>query len=152
MGVRIQSLSMERVLAAYLRARRVKLLADGQPQAAILMLSPEALLPVIAMHAEMAAKELFGKDATLGVQYRQDEAAMFGVYAKVPPIQSDMQGVMRALMFVYATNKVFQIKPGEHIECQPIYDHYRNGSLAGMLDNPDARVEWPLATAAALQH
>jgi hypothetical protein len=147
MTAQIQSLSMERVLASYLRARRVKLLADGQPQAAILMLSPEALLPVVAMHAEMAVKELFGRQVSLGVQFRPDDAAMFGVYAKVPPIRSDVQSVLRALMFIYATNKVFQITAGQHIECQPIYDHYRNGSLAGMLDNPDARVEWPLATA-----
>lgn len=129
-------------MAAYCRSRKCRFFIDGQPQPAFRVLSPELFLPVVALQAELAARVMFGREASLGTQFVADGDALLGVFARVAPIRADDGSVLRALLFTHSVNKVFGIEEGARIECAPVYEEYRDGAMARLAQG---EIKWPLA-------
>jgi hypothetical protein len=146
----MRSCTISRLLATMSRQLSCRYTVDGQPQSSLLLLAPEALLPVLAFHASLRARYLLGRD--IGVDIRPDSSALLGMYADVPPVRDDPQSVIRALFFVDALKKVFGVHDGEggrwiNVECLPVYEHYKNGFLPPEEVSQDSQEgpQWPLA-------
>lgn len=129
-------------MAVYCRSRKCRFYVDGQPQPVFRVLSPELFLPVIALQAELGARQMFGREASLGTEFVRDDDALLGVFARVAPIRADDGSVLRALLFTHALNKVFGIADEAHIECAPVYNEYRDGAIARLAQGA---IKWPLA-------
>lgn len=137
----MRALSIERVLAAYCRQKKSRFLVSGRPEPGIRVFAPEAFLPVVALHAELAAKDLFGSQATLGSEFRPDDRALFDVFVRVPPARSDEAGVLRTLLYLHAAHKVFGLREGS-IECAPVFKRYKTGLSERLSEEIPS---WPLA-------
>ena len=150
----LRSLPVERILAAFCREQRMRFLVNGTPAPAIQVLSPEAFLPVIAVHAELSAGELLRKTGhfqpparPLGTVIKPDESALLHCYAKVPGITGDGYGTLRITMFVHALLKVFGTG-GAKLETAPIFERYESGLLAQLTAQTGTRSQedpWPAA-------
>lgn len=135
---------VERVLAGYCRASRIRFLVDGQPESAAGILAPESFLPIVTVHAEMAAhpwiaardrgfleRVLVGAkgDLPMGSMLQADEDALFKLFAKVPALTADSASSFRLLFFVHALHKVFGHGTDRQVECAGIYERYMAGGL-----------------------
>jgi len=165
-----RAIPVGRALASYCRERKMRFVVSDSPEPAIRVLMPESFMPVLAIHAEVAAVELLrpgvgapsvrivsdtiyrglsspGTHARLplGTQVREDEGALFGVLATVPPLSGDGRGSLRAALFVYALHKIFGFGADRTIELSSIYSRYAGEGLRGILgaiESPAQEIPW----------
>lgn len=135
-----RSIPMERVLAAYCRQRSMHFVVGDRTEPAIRLLMPEALLPVLAIQAEVNAHRLLGpagaarggrlfdevfdraressgtcppgKALPLGTRIHEDASALLGVFASVPALSADGCASLRGAMFVHALHEFFGCRSG----------------------------------------
>lgn len=152
----MRSIPVERALSGYCRERGARFLVAGAPEPAIRVLSPEAFLPIVAVHAEMAAFEAMSAGRAggapqctafpLGSYLRDDEDALFGIFARVEPLTGGGTGSFRGAMFVYALHKVFGWTMQRPIECTGVFERYSGAAgLKGVIDSMAGAKEaaWP---------
>jgi hypothetical protein len=137
----MRAFSMTRALAVFARQRGCRFTVEGQAEAAILVMSPEVFLPVVALHADHAARTLLAQP--LQIEFREDPMALLGVYANVPPLTGDEQSALRAAFFFHAARQIFGIDENVTIECGPVYRAYENGLLAHV--QKTGTITWPMA-------
>lgn len=158
-----REIPIERVLAGYCRLRRLRFTVDGDPQAALHVLSPEGFLPVVVVHAEMSANEalraITGRPRLRGVarssaafplgsQLREDPQALFNVFALVRPVGAGTLPAFHLTMFLHGFNKVFGWEPNREIECAGVFNRYGNGGLRRAIEelNHPKESPWPHST------
>lgn len=137
-----RALSISRVLATYARSIGCTFTVDGKPEPAVFLLSPELLLPVVALHADAQARALLGHP--LGVKFEADEHSLLGTRANVPPLTGDAISALRVTFFTHSATRIFGIAQNVRIECLPVLEAYRDGLLAHI--ERAGRIEWPMAT------
>jgi len=134
---------MTRVLAEYARQHGCVFTVNGKPEPEAFLFSPEVFLPVIAMHANMAALSILNKP--LGLQFNTDDQALFGVSVSVDPLTGDEISVMRVGFFTCALHQVFGLAPEiGQIECAPVFEAYQHGLMHHI--ERSGGMQWPLAT------
>jgi hypothetical protein len=138
----LRSISVTRALAFLARARRCQFLVAGEVESAIVIMAPEAFLPVVALHADAKCRELLGQPLR-GVGFRQDPDAMLGVYASVEPLTGDEDSVLRIAFFAQSAKQIFGIDDDVSIECAPVFAAYRNGLMEHV--QKGGPTSWPLA-------
>lgn len=138
----LRSISVTRALALYTRQRGCMFTAGGEPEPALVVMAPEAFLPVLALHADAKCRELMGRNLP-GVEIREDASAMLGVYAAIDPLTGDDDSTFRIAMFTHSAIQIFGIADGMSIECAPIYEAYRDGLMAHV--QKGGLVSWPMA-------
>jgi len=138
----LRSMSVTRALAFIARTRRCQFLVAGEIEPAIVIMAPEAFLPVVALHADAKCRELLGRPLA-GVGFRQDADAMLGVYASVAPLTGDEESVLRIVFFAQSAKQIFGIDDDVRIECAPVFEAYRNGLMEHV--QKGGRTSWPLA-------
>lgn len=134
---------MRRTLASVSRNMKVRFLVRGQPEPAVVVFAPEGLLPVIALDAQLHAKEILGID--LGIRFIEDAEAALGVTCEVPPLTGDDLSVARACFFLRSSQKILGLSDNVDIELAPVVERYQHGLLNYALDNGEI-TKWPLAT------
>lgn len=137
-----RSVTLTRMLAQLAREYRCTFSMGGEPEAPIVLMSAQAFLPVIALHADVKCRELL-KRPLHGIEFRNDPAALLGVYAAVEPLTGDEESVIRAGFFTHAALTIFGIGNDMVVECMPVYEAYRSG-LATHLQNGGSP-SWPMA-------
>lgn len=137
-----RSFEMRRTLAAITRGMGAQFLVRGMPEAAVFVYAPEGLLPVLALDAQLHAKEVLGLD--LGIELHVDPVAALGVSCVVPPLTGDDLSVARACFFVRSAEKILGLQENVNIDIAPVIERYRNGLLTQM-DNHGEQTKWPLA-------
>lgn len=137
-----RSFEMRRVLTMVSRHLGVRFQVHGQSEAAIVVFAPEGLLPVIAMDAQLKAKELMGLD--LGIRFEPDPQAALGVSCIVPALTGDDLSVARACFFLRSAEKILGLQENVDIELAPVIQRYRNGLLSDV-DSHGEITKWPLA-------
>lgn len=136
-----RALSMTRLLAAFARKRRCEFTVEGRPEPAVLLLSPEVFLPVVALHADARSRALL--DHSLVLEFVPDAQALLGVRVKVPPLSSDAISTLRATLFVNSAVEIFGIAQDARIECMPVFEAYRDGLMAHV--ERTGGMQWPMA-------
>lgn len=137
----MRNISITRALAVYIKNHDCQFLIQGEPEPAAFMFSPEAFLPILAMHADLASRSLLGHP--LGITFEEDEQALFGVRSIVPALTGDEISVLRATFFTSALHQVFGLaKDVKEIECVPVFDAYKDGFLNYL---EKGVVKWPVA-------
>ena len=133
---------MQRALAHLARQQRCRFTIMGEPEPAIVMLAPEAFLPILAIHADAKCRELLGRPLP-GVEIREDADATLGVYAAVDALTGDGDSAFRVALFTHSARQIFGMAENVSIEFGPIYDAYRDGLLAYV--QRGGAVSWPMA-------
>lgn len=134
-----RSIEMRRVLSAVANLYGAKFLVQGSPEPAIAIFSPEALLPVVALHAQMEASASLGLE--LGIEFEHDDEALLGVVVNVPALTGDSMSVMRGTLMLQAAHRVFGLAEGVQIEVLPVIERY-DGSL---IQRAGEKISWPVA-------
>jgi hypothetical protein len=133
---------MRRTLAAISRAMGVRFHVRGVPESAVVVFAPEGLLPVLALDAQLHAREMLGLD--LGVEFQDDEEAALGVSCVVPRLTGDDLSVARACFFLNSAQKILGLQENVDIELSPVIERYCHGLLSAV-DTQGEMTKWPLA-------
>jgi len=137
----MRAISISRALAMHAAQLRCRFLVNGDEEPALVLLSPEVFLPVVALHADMQARNLAG--TPLGVRFREDDQSLLGVSVDVPNLCGDEASVLRLLFFADAAKKIFGLHEDARIECAPVFEAYQHG-LMNHIQRTGA-ITWPMA-------
>lgn len=139
----MRAISITRALAIYARQHRCEFTINGVAEPAVLLFSPEVLLPVLALHADVNARAML--NCKLGVEFIQDDRALLGVSANVDPLTGDEISVLRVAFFTRAMHQIFGLAENvTQIECAPVFEAYQDGLMSYI--EQTGELKWPLAT------
>ena len=111
---------MQRLLAALADNVGAQFQSGGKPVASLLVFNPDAFLPVVALHAEVAAQDLMGW--TLGAKFAPSDGGVFGVCVEPMPVQASLfSGTLLGLMYSRAAAECFGWARGGVVDLHRIY-------------------------------
>jgi hypothetical protein len=125
-----RSFSMTRTLASYVTSEGCEFVVHGHPQPAAVILGEDAFLPIVALFADIELRSLLGECP--GIEFKTTEESLFGTSVHVDDLTPDLLSIFRGLVFIDATRRIFNVRPGTKIECAPLFETYKAGLVASL--------------------
>lgn len=140
-------MSITRALAVFTRKQGCLFTARGEPLSALEVLASESFLPIVALHADAKCRELMGRPLP-GIELRDDPDALFGCYVEAAELTGEGDSSFRIALFTHSAISVFGIAESVRIDCEPLYEAYRDGLMSHVQNG--GPMSWPLAQVSPL--